>query len=72
MHPAEIAINSLAIPLLYGLLGGSLPSVGRLPVPWQAPLLSIGIYVALPLISGYLSRRWTIASKGETWPRSSA
>jgi ACR3 family arsenite transporter len=41
--------------------------VGRLPVPWQALLLSIGIYVALPLAAGYCSRRWIIARKGETW-----
>jgi ACR3 family arsenite transporter len=36
-------------------------------VPWQALLLSIGIYVALPLVAGYLSHRWIIAAKGETW-----
>jgi ACR3 family arsenite transporter len=41
--------------------------VGRLPVPWQALLLSIGIYVALPLVAGYVSRRWLISAKGEIW-----
>ena len=30
-------------------------------------LLSIGIYVALPLVAGYLSRKWIISAKGETW-----
>ncbi len=62
-----VAINSLTMLLLYGLLGGFLLGVGRLPVPWQALLLSIGIYVALPLVAGYLSRRWVIAAKGEKW-----
>ncbi|RJQ77478.1 MAG: arsenical-resistance protein [Desulfobacteraceae bacterium] len=62
-----VAINSLTMLLLYGLLGGFLLGVGRLPVPWQALLLSIAIYVALPLVTGYLSRRWIIAAKGETW-----
>ena len=62
-----VAINSLTMLLLYGLLGGFLLGVGRLPVPWQALLLSIGIYVALPLVAGYLSRRWIIAAKGERW-----
>ncbi len=62
-----VAINSLTMLLLYGVLGGFLLGVGRLPVPWQALLLSIGIYVALPLVAGYLSRRWIIAAKGETW-----
>lgn len=62
-----VAINSLAMLLLYGPLGGFLLGVGRLPVPWQALLLSIGIYVALPLVAGYLTRKWIIMTKGETW-----
>jgi ACR3 family arsenite transporter len=62
-----VAINSLTMLVLYGVLGGFLLGVGRLPVPWQALLLSIGIYVALPLVAGYFSRRWIIARKGETW-----
>ncbi len=52
-----VAINSLTMLFLYGPLGGFLLGVGRLPVPWQALLLSIGIYVALPLVSGYFSRK---------------
>ncbi|MBI5574345.1 MAG: ACR3 family arsenite efflux transporter [Elusimicrobia bacterium] len=62
-----VAINSLSMLVLYGPLGGFLLGVGRLPVPWQALVLSIAIYVALPLIAGYLSRKWLIKSKGEDW-----
>jgi len=36
-------------------------------VPWEALLLSIGIYVALPLVAGYLSRKWLISTRGEDW-----
>jgi ACR3 family arsenite transporter len=62
-----VAINSLTMLFLYGPLGGFLLGVGRLPVPWQALLLSISIYVALPLIAGYFSRKLIIATKGELW-----
>jgi ACR3 family arsenite transporter len=62
-----VAINSLTMLFLYGPLGGFLLGVGRLPVPWQALLLSISIYVALPLIAGYFSRKLIIATKGERW-----
>jgi arsenite transporter len=62
-----VAINSLTMLVLYGVLGGFLLGVGRLPVPWQALALSISIYVALPLLAGYLSRKWIIAVRGETW-----
>ncbi|MGB2754812.1 MAG: ACR3 family arsenite efflux transporter [Phycisphaerae bacterium] len=64
-----VAINSLTMLLLYGPLGGFLLGVGRLPVPWQALFLSIAIYVALPLVSGYVSRKWLIAAKGAVWFR---
>ncbi|HPR63868.1 MAG TPA: ACR3 family arsenite efflux transporter [Thermoanaerobaculia bacterium] len=64
-----VAINSLTMLVLYGPLGGFLLGVGRLPVPWQALLLSIGIYVALPLLAGYLSRRAILRFRGEVWFR---
>jgi ACR3 family arsenite transporter len=64
-----VAINSLMMLLLFGFLGGFLLGVGRLPVPWEALLLSISIYVALPLVAGYLSRKWIIATRGEDWFR---
>ncbi|MCD4763525.1 MAG: ACR3 family arsenite efflux transporter [Desulfobacterales bacterium] len=64
-----VAINSLTMLVLYGLLGGFLLGVGKLPVPWEALALSISIYVALPLVAGYLTRRWLINVKGEAWFR---
>jgi ACR3 family arsenite transporter len=66
-----VAINSLTMLFLYGPLGGLLLGVGRLPVPWQALVLSIGIYVALPLGAGYVSRKAIIRSRGEEWFRKS-
>ena len=62
-----VAINSVSMLLFYGPLGGFLLGVGRLPVPWQALLLSIGIYVALPLLAGYASRKWIVKVKGKEW-----
>ena len=62
-----VAVNSLIMLILYGLIGGFLLGVGQLPVPWQALLMSISIYVALPLVAGYISRKWIIAFKGRDW-----
>ncbi|MBM4309697.1 MAG: ACR3 family arsenite efflux transporter [Deltaproteobacteria bacterium] len=62
-----VAINSLTMLVLYGVLGGFLLGVGRLPVPWQALLLSVSIYVALPLVAGYFSRKVIIKAKGVQW-----
>ncbi len=62
-----VAINSLVMLFLFGVIGGFLLGVGQLPVPWEALLLSISIYVALPLFAGFFSRRWIIAHKGLDW-----
>lgn len=62
-----VAINSLTMLFLYGPLGGFLLGVGKLPVPWQALLLSISVYVALPLIAGFISRKLIIFYKGKEW-----
>jgi len=62
-----VAINSLTMLFLYGILGGFLLGVGKLPVPWEALLLSIAIYVALPLFAGYFSRTLIIKTKGKEW-----
>ncbi|MHC4315687.1 MAG: ACR3 family arsenite efflux transporter [Planctomycetota bacterium] len=62
-----VAINSLTMLLLFGPLGGFLLGMGRLPVPWQALLLSVAIYVAFPLVAGYFSRKLIMATKGQDW-----
>ena len=62
-----VAINSLTMLVLYGVLGGFLLGVGKLPIPWEALVLSVAVYVALPLLSGYFSRKWIIRVKGENW-----
>ena len=62
-----VAINSLVMLFLFGVIGGFLLDIGQLPVPWEALLLSISIYVALPLFAGYFSREWIVAHKGLDW-----
>ena len=62
-----VAINSLSMLFLYGPLGGFLLGVGKLPVPWEALALSIAIYVALPLVAGYISRKLIVRARGKEW-----
>ncbi len=62
-----VAINSLSMLVLYGPLGGLLLGVNQMPIPWQTILLSISIYVALPLVAGYFSRKLIIKIKGLEW-----
>ena len=62
-----VAINSLTMLVLYAPLGGFLLGINAMPIPWQTILFSVTIYVALPLVTGYFSRKWIIKSKGLEW-----
>jgi len=62
-----VAINSLTMLFLYAPLGGFLLGINAMPIPWKTILLSVIIYVALPLIAGYFSRKWIIRKKGIDW-----
>jgi len=62
-----VAINSLSMLVLYAPLGRFLLGVNAMPIPWQTILFSVLIYVALPLVAGYFSRKWIIKSKGLEW-----
>lgn len=62
-----VAINSLSMLILYAPLGGFLLGVNAMPIPWRTILFSVLIYVALPLIAGYFSRKWLIKYKGLEW-----
>ena len=62
-----VAINSLTMLFLYAPLGSWLLGVNKMPIPWQTIVLSVIVYVGLPLILGYYSRRTIIAKKGFKW-----
>ncbi len=62
-----VAINSLTMLFLYAPLGGWLLGVNKMPIPWQTIALSVIIYVGLPLLFGYHTRKWIIVRKGFKW-----
>nr|WP_263011825.1 MULTISPECIES: ACR3 family arsenite efflux transporter [unclassified Laspinema] len=62
-----VAINSLAMLFLYAPLGRWLLAANDLTVPWQTIVLSVLIYVGLPLAAGMYSRYWILKNKGRHW-----
>ena len=62
-----VAINSLTMLFLYAPLGGWLLGVNKMPIPWQTIVLSVVIYIGLPLFLGYHSRKLIISKKGMKW-----
>ncbi|MDX1976804.1 MAG: ACR3 family arsenite efflux transporter [Pseudanabaenaceae cyanobacterium bins.68] len=62
-----VAINSLTMLFLYAPLGQWLLSAGNLTVPTDTIVLSVVIYVGLPLALGIASRYWLIKHQGLAW-----
>ncbi|MGF1479015.1 MAG: ACR3 family arsenite efflux transporter [Cyanophyceae cyanobacterium] len=62
-----VAINSLAMLFLYAPLGRWLLAANNLTVPWETIVLSVLIYVGLPLLAGAISRTWILRHKGKAW-----
>ncbi|MEC4987016.1 MAG: ACR3 family arsenite efflux transporter [Oscillatoria sp. PMC 1068.18] len=62
-----VAVNSLAMLLLYAPLGRWLLAANDLTVPWETIVLSVLIYVGLPLAAGMYSRYWIFKHQGEAW-----
>ncbi|MEY2833918.1 MAG: hypothetical protein RLZZ574_3177 [Cyanobacteriota bacterium] len=62
-----VAVNSLAMLFLYAPLGKWLLSANNLSVPWETIVLSVLIYVGLPLAAGIFSRYWIFKYKGRHW-----
>jgi ACR3 family arsenite transporter len=62
-----VAVNSLTMLFLYAPLGKWLLSANNLTVPWETIVLSVLIYVGLPLAAGMYSRYWIFKNKGRDW-----
>ncbi|MBU2565144.1 MAG: ACR3 family arsenite efflux transporter [Candidatus Thermoplasmatota archaeon] len=62
-----VAINSLTMLILYAPLAGFLLGISDIPIPWETLALSVGIYVGIPLLAGYYSRKNIIRKKGMDW-----
>lgn len=62
-----VAVNSLTMLFLYAPLGKWLLSASNLTVPWETIVLSVLIYVGLPLAAGMYSRYWIFKYKGRRW-----
>jgi ACR3 family arsenite transporter len=62
-----VAINSLTMLVLFAPLGTLLLGVADIVVPFMTIMLSVGFYVGLPLVAGYITRTQLIKSKGIDW-----
>ena len=65
----QVAINDLVILFLYAPIVIFQLGLTQLRVPYDTILLSVVLYIVIPLTAGYLTRIRIIAARGERWLR---
>ncbi|MEN9461692.1 MAG: hypothetical protein RIS84_1712, partial [Pseudomonadota bacterium] len=61
----QVAVNDLIMIFAYAPLVALLLGISDIHVPWETLLLSVLLYVVIPLVLGYLTRK-VLLSKGDT------
>jgi ACR3 family arsenite transporter len=63
----QVSVNDLIILIAFVPIVGLLLGITNITVPYNTLILSVVIYVVVPLLAGYLTSRTLIKAKGETW-----
>jgi ACR3 family arsenite transporter len=63
----QVSINDLIMLVAFAPIVAFLLGLSDVIVPWDTLLLSVGLYIVIPLAAGVLSRTWLIRTKGEEW-----
>ena len=63
----QVATNDLIILLLFTPIVAFLLGVGGVSIPWDTLLLSVGLFVVIPLSAGIITRTQLIKRKGERY-----
>ncbi len=60
----QVSVNDLIMVFAFAPIAALLLGLTDIVVPWQTLLLSVALYVVIPLVAGYLTRRVLLARSG--------
>ncbi len=63
----QVAVNDLIMLVAFVPIVSLLLGIGGIPVPWDTMALSVVLFVVVPLVAGYFTRKRLIARKGLPW-----
>jgi ACR3 family arsenite transporter len=64
---ANTTLNTLTIMFLYAPIVSLLTGIQNIPIDRVVLLLSVGIFIGIPLVLGYFSKKIIINRKGDQW-----
>jgi ACR3 family arsenite transporter len=68
----QVSVNDLIMVVLFAPLAGLLLGVSNVTVPWDTLVLSVALFVVVPLVAGALTRRALLARGGGALDRFNA
>ncbi|MFI8751528.1 ACR3 family arsenite efflux transporter [Vreelandella lionensis] len=63
----QVALNDLIMLFAFAPIVVFLLGISNIQVPWDTVLLSVVLYIVIPLAAGYLTRKTLIAKRGAKW-----
>lgn len=63
----QVAINDIIMLFAFAPIVILLLGIGDISVPYDTVLLSVALYIVIPLVAGYLVRRWLLRTRGAAW-----
>jgi ACR3 family arsenite transporter len=63
----QVAINDLVMLFAFAPIVLLLLGLGDITVPYDTVLLSVVLYIVIPLAAGVVVRRWLLHARGEAW-----
>jgi len=61
------SLNTVTIMILYAPVVTFLTGVQNIPIDRMMLLISVAVFIGLPIVLGYISKRYLIQTRGETW-----
>ncbi len=61
---SQVALNDLIMVIAFAPIVGLLLGLSAISVPWNTLVLSVGLYIVMPVIASQVMRRWLLASGG--------
>lgn len=63
----QVAVNDLLILVLFAPTVAFLLGMGGISIPWDTLILSVILFVVIPLVAGVITRRTVISKKGDDY-----
>jgi ACR3 family arsenite transporter len=61
------SLNTVTIMVLYVPIVGLLTGIQNIPIDWMMLVVSVVVFIGIPMVLGYLSKRYLTSARGEEW-----